>query len=280
MNSYEQRQVDRRQRLEDAARKANAEAARRLDTAHEIGSHIPFGQPIMVGHHSEKRHRGDIERIDNNMRKGVEASKKADYYAEKAASVGKGGISSDDPEAIDKLREKLADLEQAQATMKAANKICKSKKLSDEDKIDMLVDDLGVEEIQAGRLITGADTYGRPGFPSYSLSNNNANIRSTKQRIVELEQRDEVRVVMEEKHDTPNPERQYGDITYRDNFEMNRVQLIFPGKPDDATRTILKANGFRWAHSEGAWQRQLTGNAQHAARIVLRKIEENIVGKA
>jgi hypothetical protein len=191
-----------------------------------------------------------------------------------------GGISSDDPEAIDKLREKLADLEQAQATMKAANKICKSKKLSDEDKIDMLVDDLGVEEIQAGRLITGADTYGRPGFPSYSLSNNNANIRSTKQRIVELEQRDEVRVVMEEKHDTPNPERQYGDITYRDNFEMNRVQLIFPGKPDDATRTILKANGFRWAHSEGAWQRQLTGNAQHAARIVLRKIEENIVGKA
>jgi hypothetical protein len=71
MNSYEQRQVDRRQRLEDAARKANAEAARRLDTAHEIGSHIPFGQPIMVGHHSEKRHRGDIERIDNNMRKGV-----------------------------------------------------------------------------------------------------------------------------------------------------------------------------------------------------------------
>jgi hypothetical protein len=271
MNSYEERQERRRQRYEELAAKNEAKAAQRFDTAHEIGSHIPFGQPILVGHHSEKRHRADADRIDNNMRAGVDASKKADYYAEKAASVGSGGISSDDPEAIDKLREKLAGLEAVQETMKAANKICKVNKLTDEDKIAAL-GELGIKEGQASRLVTGADTYGRPGFPSYSLSNNNANIRRLKERIAELKQRDQVRAVMEEKHDTPNPERQYGEITYRDNFELNRVQLIFPDKPDTDTRQLLKANGFRWSPSEKAWQRQLTGNGQYAARQVLAKL--------
>lgn len=274
MNSYEQRQAEKQQRYEDLARKNRNESEQRFGTAREIGSHIPFGQPILVGHHSEKRHRADANRIDNNMRKGVEASDKADYYADKAANVGTGGISSDDPEAIDKLREKLAGLEQAQATMKEANKICKSKKMTAEEKIAAL-GELGIKPDQAGRLVTGENNYGRPGFPSYSLSNNNANIRRIQDRIKQLEQRDEVRAVMEEKHDTPNPERQYGDITYRDNFELNRVQLIFPDKPDDATRSLLKSNGFRWSPSEEAWQRQLTGNGQYAARQVLAKIAES-----
>jgi hypothetical protein len=273
MNSYEQRQAEKQQRYEDLARKNRKEAEQRFGTAREIGSHIPFGQPILVGHHSEKRHRADAARIDNNMRKGVEATDKASYYAEKAANVGTGGISSDDPEAIDKLREKLAGLEQAQATMKDANKICKSKKLTEEQKASGLVE-LGIKPDQAGRLITGENNYGRPGFPAYSLSNNNANIRRLKERIEQLEQRDKVRAVMEEEHDTPNPERQYGEITYRDNYEMNRVQLLFPGKPDAATRVLLKQHGFRWSPSEEAWQRQLTGNGQYAARQVLAKIAE------
>ncbi len=45
------------------------------------------------------------------------------------------------------------------------------------------------------------------------------------------------------------------------NYEEDRLQLVFDGKPDEATRSILKANGFRWSPRFAAWQRKLTGNA-------------------
>ena len=49
------------------------------------------------------------------------------------------------------------------------------------------------------------------------------------------------------------------------NREDNRLQVFFDGKPDADTRAELKSNGFRWASSVGAWQRQLTDNAIRAA---------------
>lgn len=45
-----------------------------------------------------------------------------------------------------------------------------------------------------------------------------------------------------------------------------RLQIIFDGKPNADVRTELKGEGFRWAPSQGAWQRQLTDNAMRAAR--------------
>lgn len=50
------------------------------------------------------------------------------------------------------------------------------------------------------------------------------------------------------------------------NAEQNRLQIIFDGKPDEATRSALKSNGFRWSPRNNAWQRQLTDNAERAAR--------------
>ena len=50
------------------------------------------------------------------------------------------------------------------------------------------------------------------------------------------------------------------------NTTENRLQIIFDGKPDADIRTELKSEGFRWAPSQGAWQRQLTDNAMRAAR--------------
>lgn len=47
-----------------------------------------------------------------------------------------------------------------------------------------------------------------------------------------------------------------------------RVQFIFDSKPDAETRDLLKANGFRWAPSQGAWQRQLTPAGKAAAERV------------
>ena len=52
------------------------------------------------------------------------------------------------------------------------------------------------------------------------------------------------------------------------NTEANRLQIFFEDKPDEATREVLKSNGFRWSPKAGAWQRQLTSNAYYAADYV------------
>ena len=84
------------------------------------------GHPILVGHHSEKRHRRDRDRLHNQTRKSIDLREKAEYYEGKAKNMGKS-ISSDDPEAVEKLKEKIEKAEKFQAKMKAGNKIIKSK---------------------------------------------------------------------------------------------------------------------------------------------------------
>lgn len=53
--------------------------------SHDIISRIPMGQPILVGHHSERRHRKDLDKSWNAMGKCVELSKKSEEYENKAA---------------------------------------------------------------------------------------------------------------------------------------------------------------------------------------------------
>ena len=54
------------------------------------------------------------------------------------------------------------------------------------------------------------------------------------------------------------------------NKTLDRVQLIFPGKPNDELRAALKAHAFRWSPREGAWQRKYTRNGVNAAHAIKR----------
>lgn len=59
------------------------------------------------------------------------------------------------------------------------------------------------------------------------------------------------------------------------NFSEDRLQIIFPDKPDFETITKLKSSGFRWSPRFMAWQRQLTDNSYYAcARIVPVTVEQ------
>jgi hypothetical protein len=69
----------------------------------------------------------------------------------------------------------------------------------------------------------------------------------------------------------------FGPVKAVHNKVLERIQLIFPDKPDDETRAILKRNAFRWSRYENAWQRKLTGNGLVAARRVL--TEMNLIGE-
>jgi len=172
---------------------------------------------------------------------------------DKIKSVGTGGISSDDPNAIEKLRAKLANLERLQERMKAANAALR---LKDAAKADAKLTELGFSAADVVQLRT-PDFCGRIGFPSYQLSNNNATIRATRARIEELEKRQAA----------PAPsgwEFDGGKVVI--NTELNRLQIVFDGRPDEDTRAALKSHGFRWAPSQGAWQRQFTDNAIRAAK--------------
>ncbi|MGY3341144.1 hypothetical protein ACVW0K_007337 [Streptomyces filamentosus] len=80
----EERAADRAERFEDRASRAAAASGAAFAKAREIGSGIPMGQPILIGHHSERRHRRDLARIDANQRKGIEQGNRAEHYAGRA----------------------------------------------------------------------------------------------------------------------------------------------------------------------------------------------------
>lgn len=63
-----------------------------------------------------------------------------------------------------------------------------------------------------------------------------------------------------------------GDVKVVQNLEANRLQLIFPGKPDFEIIQKLKQNGFKWSPRFKAWQRQLTPNAITAFKYILPEI--------
>lgn len=74
------------------------------------------------------------------------------------------------------------------------------------------------------------------------------------------------------KSDQPNKEYFCEHFKVVENAEIDRLQLIFDGKPDEETRTILKQNAFKWAPSQTAWQRQLTDNARRSLESVIRQL--------
>lgn len=262
MNQYEEKQEARRQRLLAAAAKADAAAAQafhKADLREEV-SGIPLGQPILVDHHSASKHRRIIERADAAMRKGIEADARAAELRSKAAGVGTGGISSQDPDAAVKIGEEIARLDAKQSQMKAANAAIRKHKVDGVPAQVAALVALGFSEPAAAKLIV-PDCCGRIGFPDYALQNNNANIRRLKARIPRVLAAQNVEQKIE----------QIGEIEYRE--EDARVWLIFPGKPADEIRSELRRHGFKWSPTRGAWVRQLSETARFYARKIAGKAD-------
>jgi Domain of unknown function (DUF3560) len=111
MNRYEHKQASRRERLMACAQRLQAESATTYKQAQSMASVIPFGQQILVGHHSEGRDRHYRECIHNTYGWDFALSDAAERAEQRAAGVGTGGISSDDPDAAEKLCAQLANLE-------------------------------------------------------------------------------------------------------------------------------------------------------------------------
>lgn len=159
-------------------------------------------------------------------------------------------ISSGDPQALEKLTAKLEQSKELQDTMKVVNAYWR--------KFGTCKGAPGITDVQAEKLEKRIETgysWEKQPFTSYELTNNNAEIKRLERRIQELTYNKDVGF------SGWDFEGGYAEA----NTEMNRLQLYFDEKPDEQRRTILKSNGFKWAPSQGAWQRQLTDNAIYSA---------------
>lgn len=241
-SDYFERKEARIERFQELAQKNEIKSAQLHDQAHKMADAIPFGQPILIGHHSEKRDRNYRDRIWTKTEQAIETQKKADYYAQKAASAeSNNAISSDNPDAIEELKEKLKKCQEFQDHAKTVNKIVR-KKIPDDKKIIELIAS-GMHEGTAQKCLI-PDYVGRIGIPAYALTNNNANMRRIKERIEQLEK---------EKSDITT-EQVIGNISIINSVEENRILITFPGIPDEAIRNKLKSDGFRWSPSNKSWQ--------------------------
>lgn len=72
------------ERYQQWAANAEKRSEQYFEASHEGRDFLSLGEPIKIGHHSEKRHRALIERNHNRMGKSVEESKKAEQHESKA----------------------------------------------------------------------------------------------------------------------------------------------------------------------------------------------------
>lgn len=246
----------RRERLErklekraEWAAKARARSAARLSTAHDMASVIPFGQPILVGHHSEKRDRNYRGRIQSNFEKGFEEANLAKHHAEKADGLEAqldSSVFSDDADAVEQLQARIAEREVKRDRYKAVNAAWKKagKPKSDDAEGWARVASLLATDEEKALALRGLKTlqlcpYHEKPFPSYVFSNLSANIRRDKGRIEEVRRRQARAAKAEEA----------GGVVVEGTGEWCRV--TFAEKPARAVLDALKAAGFMWGG--GSW---------------------------
>ncbi len=282
-DNFEEIQEAKKERFEELAQKNKEKSDAEFKNAQKMGDVIPFGQPILLGHHSEKGDRNYRKKIERGFERGIENQKKSEYYNDKVNAIENNhAIRQDDPEALKKLKQKLATIEDQIEKVKTHNKNCKQifleafgyptgTKISNTngnykefcfiftDKTIERKDVINGVQWEAKRIPDEIreriESYIKTGkfnqpelkedqkkYDSYILQNLNGNKSSVKKRIEKIQ-------VLEKLDDidvTINKIRIY--------TEDGRVRVDFGYKPSEETRTTLKRSGFRWSPYNQVWQ--------------------------
>lgn len=257
---YFERKELRVERLREKADKMRSESVDAFSNARKIQNSIPLGQPILIGHHSEKRSRQDRDKIDANIKKSVEKQEQAEYYDEKIKAAEKNTkISSDNPQAIELLEDKISKLKARQQRYKDMNKYYRKNKTM------VGFEDLSYEKAkEINKRIDEDYSFNKKPAPSYILSNLNAMIKSAEKRLEQLKELDEMEY----------EEIEFDNCTVISNDETNRVEMYFGYKPDENVRTLLKRKGFKWSRNSSCWQRLRNKNALYIATNLAKEIDE------
>jgi len=235
--------MTRRERLESKLEKrrtwsesAEKRAAERFDSASGAIEGIPLGQPILVGHHSEKKHRGALAKHDSNMTKGVEELNKAKHHDEKAEGIESqldNSIFSDDEDAEEAIKARIAELE-AEADL--GNRINKAWRKG--RGAENWADGLGLSEKTQATCEKTMKLCPYLGVPCFT-KNTRANARRMKKRLVTVQwrkQRDEKCKLA-------------GGLLIK-HFENGYTIVRFSDKPDYSIIRNLKDADYSWGHGE------------------------------
>lgn len=244
--NYAEKKAAKQARYEELAQKNHELANQQFEQAIKMGEVIPFGQPILVGHHSEKADRSYRKKIDRKMEQSFETNDKAKHYDSKVNSMEHNrAISRDDPEAVTKLKAKI---EKEKETHKAA----KNKRKDFRDRKEELIKELGDREYHSKYYLLEAYMTGAT-----------AEIKRCEKRIAEIEALEKIDDIDE----TING-------IHLETSEA-RLRIDFGYKPDEDTRTQLKRNGFRWSPYNQVWQSYINQRNIDFARKLLSELKEN-----
>ena len=206
-----------------------------------------------AGNFNMRKHNRQMAREDSLW----EEYRQIEAILDKIRSVGTGPVDLADPHAREMLTERLNSQRQMLEDAKPANAYYRKHKT--------LEGCPGFTPKQAAAL-TAPDSFdirvhGSP-FPAYELASIRGKIERTEQRLAELDRR-------EQQAAQPQTGTAFDGGQIVRNIDLNRLQILFDAIPDAGTRAALKQNGFRWSPKNQAWQRQLTDNAERAARSAL-----------
>jgi protein-L-isoaspartate O-methyltransferase len=125
--SLVERAEERADRFGDYSDSRKGEAAAARKAVSSIADHIPLGQPILVGHHSERRARKDAERIENGMRRAVQLWDTAEYWKRRAAGAVAAAKYKERPDVrARRIKTIEADKRKQERTMAEAEKFLKA----------------------------------------------------------------------------------------------------------------------------------------------------------
>jgi hypothetical protein len=245
--------VTRRERLERRLERRQEWAASRerssgqnWDAARRAVDGIPFGQPILVGHHSEKRHRAALDRADSKMRHAAEDSDMAKKHAGAALGIEHQldrTIFSDDANAVEALEAKAAAIEADCERMKRVN--AAYRKAPGADSAAKLAACIAAgtmteKEARSCARLFGLCHWERQPFPAYALSNARANARRCRERV---------KAIQHQAAQTAKAEAAPGGVL----VEVGGhgigayARVTFPDYPGRPTVEALKAAGFHWS---------------------------------
>ena len=151
----------------------------------------------------------------------------------------------DDKEAAERKLEKLVN---NQLEWKAINAAIRKSKITNESELlnHLIALDFNPSSI---KLIDYRG--GKFKIPSFYLTNNNATIKNTKDKIKAMETRIERKMTWE-------------DITFEGGYvtiEDDRLKIFHDEKPTREVIQEIKSNGYRWSPNWACWCRKHTGNA-------------------
>ena len=232
--------MTRRERLERKAERLHGWAAKRETAAAAVfkAGEVYHGDTAF---NTQPGHIPERARLIAREDRAYASHKKAQGMESRAAGIEHAldrSIYSDDPDALESLAARIAELEASRDRMKRIN--------AEIRKGDGWLDRLAasgcpITDHEGKHLVDAARFSGSKGYPAYALTNIGGNIRRLKERAEEIKRRNEQATKAENA----------GGVLIDDSPGCDWARVTFAEKPDRAVLDALRAAGWQWGN--GSW---------------------------